>query len=147
MKLIPAHAYSRMIKALPILCVDVVIRNNKGEYLLIRRANEPLKNRWWVVGGRVLKGETLEKAAIRKVKQETGLVVKSAQPIGFYEDVFEKNHCCKSPLHSVSVVFSVKIGQDWKIRLDKQSWNFKFSLSLPKRLVIKPFIKKLNSQH
>ena len=141
MKVIPARAYSGMIKALPILCVDVIIRNNKGEYLLIRRANEPLKNQWWVVGGRVLKGERLEKAAIRKVRQEIGLVVKSVQPIGFYEDVFKKNNHCESFLHSVSVVFSAKIGQHQKIKLDAQSLSFKFSSSLPKRFVIKSFIK------
>ena len=60
--MIPAEQYKEIIKVLPILCVDIVIKNNRGEYLLVKRAHEPLKGRWWVVGGRVHKGESIEQA-------------------------------------------------------------------------------------
>jgi len=54
---------------MPILCVDVILRNRKGEYLLLKRLNEPKKGRWWPVGGRVSGGE-LTAAARRKVREE-----------------------------------------------------------------------------
>jgi len=39
----------------------------------VRRAEAPAKGRWWVPGGRVVKGETLASAAWRKAKMETGI--------------------------------------------------------------------------
>lgn len=132
--MIPPEQYARMIEHLPILCVDIVIRNSGGEILLIKRENEPLKGEWWVVGGRVHKGETLEQAAIRKAKEEVGLQVNNLQFIGYYEDAFETNPFgLATPLHSVSVVFTAVVNDGKTIRLDDQSSEWKFSKKLPER--------------
>ena len=139
MSFIPANDYAQITKVLPILCVDVIVENSMGEYLLVKRANEPLKDQWWVVGGRVLKGETLEQAAIRKVKEEVGLKVDFVEPIGYYEDTFETNPFGFSiPLHSVSVVFSTVVDGSQQIKLDSQSSNWKYSPEIPKGFSIKP---------
>jgi len=141
MSLIPTDEYAQIIEVLPILCVDVAVHNSRGEYLLVQRANEPLKGQWWVVGGRVLKGETLEQAAIRKVKEEVGLKVSLAEPIGYYEDAFETNPFGLSkPLHSVSIVFSTVIDDRQQIKLDRQSSGWRYSNELPARFCIKGFI-------
>jgi len=58
MNFIKTETYNQIIEVLPILCVDVIIQNKDGEYLLIKRANEPKVGCWWVIGGRVHKGET-----------------------------------------------------------------------------------------
>ena len=58
MSFIPLDRYTDILKDLPIFCVDIVIKNDQEEYLLIKRNNEPKKGEWWVIGGRVLKGET-----------------------------------------------------------------------------------------
>ena len=126
---------------LPILCVDVVVQNPKNEYLLIRRANEPLKDQWWVIGGRVLKGDTLEQAAIRKVREEVGLTISAAVPIGYYEDVSEKNPFgLMSPQHSVSVVFSAKVEGQEQVKLDNQSSDWKYADQLPDGFLIRPLM-------
>lgn len=141
MRLIPIKEYSRIIEVLPILCVDVAVQNSKGEYLLVRRTNEPLKGKWWVVGGGVLKGETLEQAAIRKVKEEIGLKVKAAQPIGYYENTFKGSSINPIvPFHAVSIVFIVTIDNDVKIRLDTQSSEWKFAKKLPLAFRVKKFV-------
>jgi len=59
---IPHAQYHRILGSMPLLCVDAVLRNASGQVLLVKRNNEPLKNRWWVPGGRVLKGETVRQA-------------------------------------------------------------------------------------
>lgn len=41
--------------------------------LLVKRANEPAKNQWAFPGGRVERGEKLEFAARRELKEETGM--------------------------------------------------------------------------
>ena len=143
MTFIPEEEYARIMGVLPILCVDVALQNSKGQYLLIRRANEPLKGQWWVIGGRVLKGETLEQAVVRKVREEVGLKVSSAKPIGYYEGVSETNPFgLSTPQHSVSVVFSAEIDDQQQVRLDNQSTEWKYSHELPKRFCIKTFVEK-----
>ncbi|MGA9347297.1 MAG: NUDIX domain-containing protein, partial [Anaerolineae bacterium] len=108
--MISTEQYTEIVRVLPILCVDVVVMNTNGEYLLVKRANEPRKGHWWVIGGRVFRGETMEQAAIRKVKEEVGLDAQSFRPIGYYEEVFGKNPFgLASELHAVSIVFSAVV--------------------------------------
>lgn len=138
--IIPIKQYKKIAEVLPILCVDVIIKNHNGEYMLIKRANEPLKGQWWVIGGRVLKGESLDQAAKRKVYEEVGLEINNVKSIGYYEDAFETNPFgLTMPLHSVSIVFSTIIEDKQRIRLDYQSSDWKYSKDLPEHFLIKPF--------
>lgn len=138
--MIPAEQYKQIIEVLPILCVDVIITNTRGEYLLIKRANEPRKGQWWVIGGRLLKGETLEEAVVRKVWEETSLIVEAVHPIGYYEAVSQENPFGLAPrLHAVSVVFSTVVDDRQQIRLDDQSLGWKYSKELPADFRIKSF--------
>ena len=138
--MIPAEQYKQIIEVLPILCVDVVITNTRGEYLLIKRANEPRKGQWWVIGGRLLKGETLEEAVVRKVREETSLNVEAVYPIGYYEAVSQENPFGVAPrLHAVSLVFSTAVDDRQQIRLDDQSVDWKYSQELPADFDMKSF--------
>ena len=42
-----------MLLNLPILCVDLIIQNSEGEFLLVKRDNHPIKGYDWVPGGRM----------------------------------------------------------------------------------------------
>lgn len=140
MNSIPLNKYTKIIEILPILCVDVVAQNACGECLLIKRVNEPKKNRWWVIGGRVLKGETLEQAAIRKVKEETGLLVKNVRPIGYFELKDGTNPFgLLFEYHTVSIVFKTTINSCQPIKIDRQSVEFKFTKKLPNDFYIRSF--------
>lgn len=138
--MIDIDSYKKIINLLPILCVDIVVKKSKSEYLLVKRANEPLKGEWWVIGGRVLKGESLIDAARRKALQELSLNIMELSPIGYYEEFFEKNHFnVPSGMHSVSIVFETYISGDEKIELDSQSTEWIFSETLPTKFIIKKF--------
>jgi 8-oxo-dGTP diphosphatase len=87
----------------PLLTVDAVILHQDGGTILIERGNEPFKGIWALPGGFVDIGETVERACIREVLEETGLRVKIMKLLGVYSDP------SRDPRgHTVSVVFICK---------------------------------------
>jgi len=129
---IPEEEYKNIVDKIPLMCVDCVIVS-EGKYLLVKRDNEPLKGVYWTPGGRVLKGEKLYDAVIRKVEEETGLIVRPISVVGFYEDFYKKNELGLKMVHTTSIVFSATVVSG-EIKLDNQSSDYKWSRNLPKEL-------------
>lgn len=69
----------------PSLTVDTVIIENSS-ILLIKRKNDPYQGSWALPGGFVEYGETVENAAVRETKEETGIDVKLGELVGVYSD-------------------------------------------------------------
>ena len=119
---------------MPVVCIDAIIMNNKGQYLLIKRKNEPLKGDYWVPGGRLLKNETLNDAVLRKVKEELGIESHVVMPIGVYEDFFDKSPLNpENGLHTISIVYLIIAGSE-NICIDEQSDDWGWFDELPERL-------------
>jgi len=138
--MIPEDKYISIVETLPILCVDLVIQDKERRYLLVKRTNEPIKGEWWVVGGRILKGETVIEASIRKAKEELSSDINNIQPIGFFEAPFQKDPFGRDmQYHALSIVLSADIGENQVIRLDSQGSEWKFSDSLPSSFKIQGF--------
>ena len=47
--------FKTIVKHTPLISIDLIIRNDKGEALLGQRLNRPAKNYWFVPGGRIFK--------------------------------------------------------------------------------------------
>ena len=130
--MIPKADYIKILQTMPILCMDCIVVH-KGKYLLVKRKNKPLQGEYWLPGGRVMKNETLEQAAIRKMKQEIGVDVKIIGLAGFHEFLFEENEFDLDSIHTLSAVFYVSpLRTD--IKLDDQSDGFMWSKTLPDKL-------------
>ncbi|MDO8724487.1 MAG: NUDIX hydrolase, partial [Candidatus Methanoperedens sp.] len=69
----------------PLLTVDTVIIYH-GKIVLIMRKNPPYQDHFAIPGGFVEVGETVETAAVREAKEETGLDVKIMKLLGVYSD-------------------------------------------------------------
>lgn len=70
----------------PLLTVDCVIFDAQDRLLLIQRAHEPFTDRHALPGGFVDVGETVEAAALRELKEETGVDGQIVRMIGVYSD-------------------------------------------------------------
>lgn len=84
----------------PIPTVDVIIEYRDG-IVLIERKNEPLG--WALPGGFVDYGETLESAAVREAKEETGLDVELLRQFHTYSDPSRD-----ARRHTISTIFVAK---------------------------------------
>jgi ADP-ribose pyrophosphatase YjhB (NUDIX family) len=70
----------------PLIGVGAVIVKD-DRVLLIRRGQAPLLGEWSLPGGVLECGETLREATVREAREETGLVVETAEMLGVYERV------------------------------------------------------------
>ncbi len=98
----------------PLLTVDALIIYEE-KIVLIRRKNPPFKDLYALPGGFVEVGETVEQAAMREAKEETGLDIRLIKLLGVYSDP------SRDPRgHTVSVCYlavgsgNLKAGSDAK---------------------------------
>ena len=81
----------------PFPTVDIIIEV-EGGIVLIERKNPP--HGWAIPGGFVDYGETVEVAAVREAREETGLVVQLTGLLGVYSDPSRDPRS-----HTISTVF------------------------------------------
>lgn len=119
MMFIAEDLYKQILRSMPIPCVDLLVTDEKGNVLLLRRKNEPAAGQWWFPGGRVLIGEKREDAAKRKLEEECGLFASKFIEDGTFDIVFNLTHgAC---IHSITTLFSVQVLHEDNIQLDHQS--------------------------
>jgi len=80
---LPEVLWKKVIKAIPIACVDVLVENGRGDVLLGWRRIPPYKDVWAFPGGRLMKGEKL-KAAATRILDEYGLSVGEMFLVGVF---------------------------------------------------------------
>ena len=123
--------YRRILSVMPVVCIDCLVVNDRQEYLLVKRTNEPLKGQYWVPGGRVLKNERLSEAVHRKMRQELGVDVDIIKNVGFFEEFFPTSReGADGGVHMISLIYKVKPRSD-DIRLDDQSAEWGWFKELP----------------
>lgn len=72
----------------PVPAVGVVCFNAAGEVLLIRRGTQPRLGEWSIPGGRLEWGETTKAAALRELKEETGVEAELVGLIDVVDGIF-----------------------------------------------------------
>ncbi|MGH9495417.1 MAG: NUDIX hydrolase [Candidatus Sulfotelmatobacter sp.] len=76
----------REFPELPLVGVGSIIIEN-DRVLLVKRAHPPIQGQWSIPGGVLEVGELIREAAIREVREETGLIVEPGDLLGVYDRI------------------------------------------------------------
>jgi 8-oxo-dGTP diphosphatase len=96
---------SQPFKAPQVAVGAIVVKDEK--ILLVKRDKAPHKDLWAIPGGSVELGETLQEAAKREVREETGLTIKAIEPVHTF-DLIERDERGSVRFHYVIVDLSAK---------------------------------------
>ena len=139
MKFIPWTLYKRIIGSVPIACVDIAIVA-RGAVLLVRRKDAPARGEFWLPGGRVLKGEMMKDAAIRKAQEEVGVDCHVGPIVHTAETIFPDGPGGIS-VHSInSCFFMYPITPDFEPALDDHHEDLKWIRRIPRGL--HPYVER-----
>ena len=96
----------------PAPTVDIIIHEPSKGIVLVSRAHEPFG--WALPGGFVEYGETLENAAVREAREETGLEVELEGLVGVYSDPARdpRRHTVTTAFHGRSGDYAALRGGD-----------------------------------
>ena len=119
-----------IVKATPLVSIDLIIKNPKNEVLLGKRINQPAKGYWFVPGGIIRKNETINQAIARISAKETGKDLSAADPhlLGTYEHIYEDNFLNVPGIntHYVVLAFVILLHHEIEAVPDEQHSDLKW---------------------
>ena len=118
---------------MPIFCIDFLYEC-KDEYLLLKRAEEPLKAIFWLPGGRLRLNETINDCALRIQKREIGRVIKEYEIVGFSNYFFEYSKKSRA-IHTPTLLLKIKLKSKFIPKLDNAHSDYVWTKNLPNEFV------------
>jgi len=102
--------------------VKILIKNNRGQYLLIQRS-QPLPDgtEWDIPGGRIEPDERLEQALAREVKEEIGVELDSETRLVSARDIIVQ----EADLHVVRLTYTADFEES--VILSEEHQDFKWA--------------------
>jgi len=114
----------------PLTSIDLVIKDPSGRVLMGLRMNEPARGTWFVPGGRICKGETLEAAFSRISLAELGqaLSLSDAKLIGAFTHLYDSNFARVPGLstHYVVLAYELHVDEPFTPPQDDQHSRFQW---------------------
>ncbi|MCJ7959748.1 MAG: GDP-mannose mannosyl hydrolase [Pseudomonas sp.] len=83
--------FKTVVASAPLVAIDLVVRNGRGDVFLGLRVNRPAYGFWFVPGGRIHKNENLDSAFRRITHDELGRTFEraSARLLGVFEHFYD----------------------------------------------------------
>ncbi|GMR18653.1 MAG: GDP-mannose mannosyl hydrolase [Gammaproteobacteria bacterium] len=126
--------FLEIINAMPLVSVDLIIKNEGGEVLLGNRRNRPARGYWFVPGGRIRKNEKIADAVLRISETELGTPVRfyKAKLLGGYNHIHDDNYLGIEGINTHYVVLAYEYIADKNVKIvtddqhsDMQWWNIR----------------------
>lgn len=120
------ETFSTVIRSTPLVSIDLVVENAKGEFLFGYRNNRPAQGFWFVPGGRIQKDESMRDAFKRLTLEELGqqYELHQAELIGpfdhFYDDHFYDKSVMGNDFSTHYVALGYRLVVDELIYLPKE---------------------------
>ena len=133
MTFIPEPEYKELIKKMPIFCGDFLIFAEK-KYLLIKRKVQPVKDVYWVIGGRLRHNETMTQLAERVMVQEIGRSFTDFKIIGFSNYIFPDVPDARAT-HTPTLLHIVPVKKMFEPKIDNKHTDYIWSDKLPEELL------------
>lgn len=120
---IESELYEKFRAGLPVACVDLLVISREHRYLLVKRTESPAKGAWWFPGGRVLKGETIREACLRKGREELGVELEIGDIVSVEESIFED---VDPAIHTINIIVTACLSSGSRITLDEAHSEYKW---------------------
>jgi mutator protein MutT len=105
--------------ARPVPVVRLIIRNGRGEVLILRRAGTAHgQGGWCLPGGKVDYGETVEQTVRKELREETDLECGQASFL-FYQDSLPPQ---PGQMHCLNLYFECAVSGDVKLNPESSEW-------------------------
>jgi len=113
---LPQADFRRAVEMLPLVSIDLLLRDADGRYLTGLRTNPPARGAWFVPGGRIRKNESLRDALARIAREELGLPIEADAwtPRGVYEHFYGTNFAGEAgrSTHYVVLAYEAELSLD-----------------------------------
>lgn len=106
--------FATVVRSTPLISIDLIVENARGEFLLGKRTNRPAQGYWFVPGGRVQKDEPLAQAFERLTQAELGvrLPLTAGEFYGVWQHFYDDNFSGSDfSTHYIVLGFRLKLNQ------------------------------------
>ncbi len=106
--------FATVVRSTPLISIDLIVENARGEFLLGKRTNRPAQGFWFVPGGRVQKDEPLADAFERLTQAELGvrLPLTAGEFYGVWQHFYDDNFSGTDfSTHYIVLGFRLKVNQ------------------------------------
>lgn len=114
-----ADAFRSIVASTPLVSIDLIVRNQRGEILLGQRLNRPAQGCWFVPGGRIYKNENLDAAFRRLTETELGQAFNrdGATLLGIFEHFYSDSVFGDTPdTHYVVVAYALELSPECELQ-------------------------------
>ncbi len=122
--------FAEVVRLSPLVSIDLIVHNSRGEILVGLRENEPAKGFWFVPGGRILKNERIHEAFERLAVNELGVKLnyKDAKFVGLFEHLYANNFADREGFgtHYIVLAHSINIDEATLDLPDDQHSDYKW---------------------
>lgn len=104
------QVFAQVVKHAPLVSIDLILQDSQSRIFLGCRRNQPAMGNWFVPGGRIRKGERLDQALRRILKEEIGVesISSDAEFVGVFEHFYEDNFASEAGFGTHFIVLAHK---------------------------------------